>query len=48
MPEKEELILVGIRLGDVEVAAQQRYQERVEDKVHKLLKDLGSLHEVGF
>jgi hypothetical protein len=44
--EVEDLVSVGIRLSDVEVVADQGYQERIKHKIEKLVKNLVSLCSV--
>jgi hypothetical protein len=41
--EEKETVPVDIGLGDIEVAANQGYQERIEEIVQKLVENLGSL-----
>ena len=47
MAEEEETVAIGAGLGNVKVAANQGYQERVEQIVQKLIEDLGSLPSIG-
>jgi hypothetical protein len=43
MAEKEKPILVYIRLGDVKVAANKWYQDRIDDIIQEFEKYLGTL-----
>jgi hypothetical protein len=46
MAEEEKTVPVNIRFGDVEVAANQGYQEGIKQVVHKFVQDLGPLARV--
>lgn len=48
MSEVKDLVSVGIRLSDVEIVADQGYQERIKHKIKKLVKNLVSLCSVRF
>ena len=47
MTEIKYLIAVNIRLGDVKIASNKGYQERIEDVVKELVEDFISFDHVG-
>lgn len=47
MTKKENTVSVGARLGDVKIAADEGYQERIENIIDKLGKYLAPFSKVG-